>query len=59
MDMLQRELKGHSITQRDGQGNITSIEVYIFGRDEKGRAIEILIEKEEWQVVDGLNQRIN
>lgn len=59
MDMQQKQLKGYQVIERDGNGNTVNVEVYVFDRDENGKAIEILMEKQEWQVVDGLNQRIN
>jgi hypothetical protein len=59
MDMQQRQLKGYQVINRNENGDIVSVEVLVFGRDENGKAIEILVEKEEWQVIDGLNQRVN
>jgi hypothetical protein len=59
MDMQQEKLEGYQVIERDEKGNITSVAVYTIGRNDEGHCIEILVSKEEWAVVDGLNQRIN
>lgn len=59
MDMTQRQLKSFERIERDGNGNIVIIERYQFGRNENGKAFETLVEREEWAIIDGLNQRIN
>lgn len=59
MDMQQKQLKGYTRIDRDGKGNIVNVQVCVIGRDDNGKPIEVLLETQEWQVVDGLNQRVN